>query len=203
MKNNKWCVYKHTSPSKGVYIGITKQNPVIRWSNGSGYKRNPYFYKAIQKYGWDNFKHEILFSNLTQEEAERYEKNLISEYRNGGKCYNILDGGLAAVVDTSKKVYQYTLEGKFLKEWTSATEAAKFYKVTQSTITKIVVIQITELKLLVDLFFSYNKTSKKDPIISVSTKAVNQYDLHMNLIKNGHLEEKSKKTSQIEELGHV
>lgn len=32
MKNNKWCVYKHTSPSKGVYIGITKQNPVIRWS---------------------------------------------------------------------------------------------------------------------------------------------------------------------------
>ena len=78
------------------------------------YERNPYFYKAIQKYGWDNFKHEILFSNLTQEEAERYEKNLISEYRNGGKCYNILDGGLAAVVDTSKKVYQYTLEGKFL-----------------------------------------------------------------------------------------
>ena len=49
MKNNKWCVYKHTSPSKGVYIRITKQNPVIRWSNGSGYKRNPYFYKAIQK----------------------------------------------------------------------------------------------------------------------------------------------------------
>ena len=76
MKNNKWCVYKHTSPSKGVYIRITKQNPVIRWSNGSGYKRNPYFYKAIQKYGWDNFKHEILFSNLTQEEAERYEKKL-------------------------------------------------------------------------------------------------------------------------------
>ena len=182
MKNNKWCVYKHTSPSKGVYIGITKQNPVIRWSNGSGYKRNPYFYKAIQKYGWDNFKHEILFSNLTQEEAERYEKNLISEYRNGGKCYNILDGGLAAVVDTSKKVYQYTLEGKFLKEWTSATEAAKFYKVTQSTITNCCNPNY-RTKTACGFIFSYNKTSKKDPIISVSTKAVNQYDLHMNLIK--------------------
>lgn len=30
MKNNKWCVYKHTSPSGGIYIGITKQNPIVR-----------------------------------------------------------------------------------------------------------------------------------------------------------------------------
>lgn len=109
-------------------------------------------------------------------------KNLISEYRNGGKCYNILDGGLAAVVDTSKKVYQYTLEGKFLKEWTSATEAAKFYKVTQSTITNCCNPNY-RTKTACGFIFSYNKTSKKDPIISVSTKAVNQYDLHMNLMK--------------------
>ena len=38
MKNNKWCVYKHTSPSGGIYIGITKQNPIVRWNNGFGYK---------------------------------------------------------------------------------------------------------------------------------------------------------------------
>ena len=38
MKNNKWCVYKHTSPSGGIYIGITKQNPIVRWNNGFGYR---------------------------------------------------------------------------------------------------------------------------------------------------------------------
>lgn len=94
MKNNKWCVYKHTSPSKGVYIGITKQNPVIRWSNGSGYKRNPYFYKAIQKYGWDNFKHEILFSNLTQEEAEKSYLRLLDEGWTPQQARSILPNSL-------------------------------------------------------------------------------------------------------------
>lgn len=79
MKNNKWCVYKHTSPSGGIYIGITKQNPIVRWNNGFGYKRNPHFYNAIQKYGWNNFQHEIIFSNLTQEEAEKCYLRLLNE----------------------------------------------------------------------------------------------------------------------------
>ena len=36
-----YCVYKHTSPSGKVYIGMTcKDPPEKRWSNGNGYKRN-------------------------------------------------------------------------------------------------------------------------------------------------------------------
>ncbi len=31
-------VYSHTSPSGKKYIGITKQKPEHRWSNGDGYK---------------------------------------------------------------------------------------------------------------------------------------------------------------------
>lgn len=56
-----YCVYKHTSPSNKVYIGITSQEPERRWKNGNGYKKNLYFTKAIKKYGWDNFAHEILW----------------------------------------------------------------------------------------------------------------------------------------------
>lgn len=38
-------VYKHTTPSKKVYIGITNQKPERRWGkNGRGYKDNDYFY---------------------------------------------------------------------------------------------------------------------------------------------------------------
>lgn len=182
MKNNKWCVYKHTSPSGGIYIGITKQNPIVRWNNGFGYKRNPHFYNAIQKYGWNNFQHEIIFSNLTQEEAENYEKIFIAKYKNGGKCYNILDGGLHSIVNTSKKVYQYSLEGKFLKEWNSAVEAAEFYKVSQSTITNCCIPKY-RTKTACGFIFSYNKIITQSSVIPISLKPINQYDLNMNLIK--------------------
>ena len=46
------------------------QEPEKRWGvNGRNYKSSPHFYSAIQKYGWDNFEHNILFTNLTKEEA--------------------------------------------------------------------------------------------------------------------------------------
>lgn len=92
-----YCVYKHTSPSGKVYIGITnKQPPERRWySGGIGYKRQQLFWRAIQKYGWDNFEHEILFKNLTKEEACEKEIELIKIYdsANPNKGYNCSSGG--------------------------------------------------------------------------------------------------------------
>lgn len=52
--------------------------PERRWNNGYGYKRRPYFMNAIRKYGWDSFKHEMLFVGLSKEEAERKETSLLS-----------------------------------------------------------------------------------------------------------------------------
>lgn len=77
----KYCVYKHTSPNGKVYIGITSRNPLSRWKNGHGYKNNPHFWNAIVKYGWDNFKHEILFDGLTKDEACEKEVELIAKYK--------------------------------------------------------------------------------------------------------------------------
>jgi hypothetical protein len=62
---NTYIVYKHTSPNNKVYIGITKKKPNDRWASGFGYEHQIYFFRAIVKYGWDNFKHEILYTNLT------------------------------------------------------------------------------------------------------------------------------------------
>lgn len=80
-----------------LYIGQTKynQNPNKRWRNGEGYKRCTHFYNAIQKYGWDNFEHEILYDNLTLEEANQLEEKLIAEYdtMNPDKGYNLKSGG--------------------------------------------------------------------------------------------------------------
>lgn len=93
IKNFK--VYKHTSPSNKVYIGITSQDTKQRWNNGKGYKHNKYFTRAIQNYGWDNFSHEVLFDNLTEEEAKLMEQCYIALYDsfNKEKGYNQTLGG--------------------------------------------------------------------------------------------------------------
>ena len=63
MEDN-WTVYKHISPSGKVYIGITSIVPELRWKKGYG--KQTIFGKAVGKYGWNNFTHEILFTHLTK-----------------------------------------------------------------------------------------------------------------------------------------
>lgn len=90
-----YLVYKHTSPSGKVYIGITCETLAQRCKRGKGYRSNQAFWIAIQKYGWDNIKHEILFTGLSKDEAERREVELIAHYRSNEKAYgyNIASGG--------------------------------------------------------------------------------------------------------------
>lgn len=88
-----YVVYRHTSPSGKVYIGITCTKPEKRWRNGNGYKNSIKFYSAIQKYRWDNFKHEILFSGLNEISAKMIEEDLIYYYKKQNISYNITDGG--------------------------------------------------------------------------------------------------------------
>lgn len=92
---SKYCVYKHTSPSGKVYIGITQQRPEDRWQGGRGYRRNEYFFRAILKYGWDNFTHEILAAGLDKATACKIEVELIraGRYNDKRHGYNITNGG--------------------------------------------------------------------------------------------------------------
>lgn len=94
--DNSYSVYMHISPKGKRYIGITKRNPVKRWGyNGYCYRHNEYFYRAINKYGWDNFQHLILYSCLSKEDAESIEIELIAKYKttNNKYGYNIENGG--------------------------------------------------------------------------------------------------------------
>lgn len=92
-----YTVYQHKNKINGkVYIGITSQKPEQRWgSQGCNYKSSPHFYSAIQKYGWDNFEHNILFTDLTKEQACLKEQALIKEYNSINRefGYNSTSGG--------------------------------------------------------------------------------------------------------------
>ena len=109
-------VYKHTCPNEKIYIGITKQQPIKRWGyNGYGYRKNTLFYRAIQKYGWSNIKHEILYENLSKEEAEQKEIELIEKYKSNQPKYgyNIANGGntTGTVSEATKEKISKTLKG--------------------------------------------------------------------------------------------
>lgn len=97
----KFIVYEHLFPNGKRYFGITSKRPNARWEGGTGYDKQhqPVMYNAIQKYGWDNIQHIILFEELSFDEACAKEKELIAEYRTnccryGDDCgYNMTDGG--------------------------------------------------------------------------------------------------------------
>lgn len=91
-----WCLYVHTNLiNNKKYIGITSQVPEKRWLGGYGYDRRLRFGRAIKKYGWNSFKHEILYCGLNEEEANRLERELIKEWKTQDPAYgyNMTDGG--------------------------------------------------------------------------------------------------------------
>lgn len=98
MNENNYSVYMHKNTINGkVYIGITCQEPKKRWLYGNGYRQNNYFNNAIKKYGWNQFEHIILETNLTKEQAEKLEIEKIKEYNSTNQIYgyNIQNGGSA------------------------------------------------------------------------------------------------------------
>lgn len=119
MEHN-YCVYKHTAPNGKVYVGQTCQTPERRFGkDGYRYKGSTLFYNAIQKYGFDNFQHEIIFNNLTKEEADEKEIQLIHECRSNERefGYNLQDGGSSgSPTEETRKKMSMKQKGKIISE---------------------------------------------------------------------------------------
>ena len=132
-----YTVYKHTVPNGKVYIGITSRSVYTRWRNGgNGYKKNKHFYAAIQKYGWQNIKHEVLFEGLTKDQAEQKEIELIALYKSnqreygynkatGGRTnsgYHISEERKKRISDSLKKIYSTQKNAKYGKPLSEETK---------------------------------------------------------------------------------
>lgn len=141
--NGNYCVYCHTNKINGKkYIGQTRITPSIRWgSNGCKYKGCRHFWYAIQKYGWDNFDHEIIASGLTLEEANNFESLLIDKLRTRETKYgyNIsAGGGNKEISEETLQIWREQRKGNspFAKKvecegkvFSSITDCANFYNI--------------------------------------------------------------------------
>ena len=160
----RYLVYKHTSPSGKVYIGISYKT--IQERKNDGYGHNARFRAAIKKYGWDKFKHEVVADGLTLEEAHRLERELIAESNSTDPIYgyNISSGGEAPF--------------KGLKH-TSATKA-KISKVNKGKVVSLETRQRLSLALKGKLI------GEKNPMYGKPKSAANiqkQYESHRNQMK--------------------
>lgn len=120
--------------------------------NGNGYKGCRYFYRAIQCYGWNNFKHEILETNLTHDEADELEQTYIRKYKSNDFYwgYNLEGGGRYSKINVTrksecedeimeywsypKKIAQYDLTGNIIKVWKNTKSASESLHITYSRI---------------------------------------------------------------------
>jgi group I intron endonuclease len=193
-ENNQYKLYIHTVPKEiscydwnKYYVGITSKNNVNhRWENGCGYKSQP-FYRAIKKYGWNNMKHDVIYDNLTYQEAVRLEQIVILLLRSNISLYgyNITAGGEGVngyvmpqkererrsecykgknnpfynckhTSETrklmslhhydcsgdnnhhNKHVFMFDLDGHFLKEYVSITDACKDNNITDMCIIRAI-----------------------------------------------------------------
>ena len=82
-----YTVYQHVTPDGMYYFGQTNDIK-RRWSsNGIRYKGTS-LYPYIEKFGWDNIKHIVLFENQSKEDALKIEDSLIISGWEKGNCIN-------------------------------------------------------------------------------------------------------------------
>lgn len=105
---HKYLVYKYTCIiSNKSYIGQTRdltKRAAAHRKSGSGCVA---FRNAIQKYGWNNFKLEVLADCLTVEQANELEQKYIIEHCTMAPTgYNLTSGGLNRIVseETRQKI---------------------------------------------------------------------------------------------------
>lgn len=131
MAGRTFYIYCHTAPNGKRYIGQTCQEPEKRWNNGWGYVGQPYFKRAIDKYGWESFRHEILAVCHTKEMADLLETHLIAFFdtRNHSKGYNLTAGGggwlgMTCSEETKRKISEAntgnTWDDERKKTWSEA-----------------------------------------------------------------------------------
>ena len=188
MENN-YSVYQHVTPDGMYYFGAT-QNVERRWSNnGAEYKRTslqPY----IEKYGWDNIKHIVLFKDQSKEDALFIEDFLIETAREDGVCINKQRSGLITKEDGYKQQHYQQNRDEILEQ------KQEYYQKNRD--------EILEQK---QEYYKHNKDKRKKYLEKNREKILEQrqeyYEKNQNKIReyNRQRYQRKKEEKQLKEFG--
>lgn len=114
----EYIVYKITNTvNNKLYFGVTQQSLIKRWQQHkcNSNKKNYHLYNAIKKYGFNNFKIEIVYKAKNKKDMFSKEKELISMYKTNLREYgynNSLGGeasrfGCKMTDEQKKKISEY------------------------------------------------------------------------------------------------
>lgn len=189
-----YIVYKTTNLiNSKVYYGVHRTNPdIFDGYIGCGVSKRDLkksklkgFPAAVHKYGYESFKRETIKIFPDSEEGKKQAYELEAQIVNE-KCvksnmtYNLVRGGKFTIYENLRKVVsQYTLEGKFIRTWSSITEAQETLGISniQACITK---------KYKHAGYYQWRFYTNEDDIepVIIKEKSVYQFDLLGNLIKS-------------------
>ena len=199
MENN-YTVYQHITPDKMYYFGAT-QNVERRWrNNGAEYKRTalqPY----IEKFGWDNIQHIVLFKDQTRENALWIEDFLITTAQEDGVCINKQRSGLVSKEEGYSREYYETNKEQIREQKQQYYEQNKdkfkeYYETNKE--------QIREQK---QQYYEQNKDKRKDYLEQNKDKIRKQRQQRYQKNRDKELKQsrqryqRKKEEQQLKELG--
>lgn len=147
IKNNKIYVGVHGTENPEIFDGYLGNGVNINYPSSIKNPKCPFQY-AVKKYGFSSFKRTTIRVFDTQQEALDLEEYIVDEeFIKRQDTYNItIGGGLPPLLN--KIIYQYSLDGNFIKEWDSIVKAANYYNISQTSIGKAVLYKRTSCNYL-------------------------------------------------------
>ena len=186
-----------------IYIGIhdTFENITDTYLGCGCYSDRPSSYKnktepfakAIVKYGPENFQRYTLAEFNTRKEALNLEKILVDEnFIKRKDTYNLVVGGGDPPHQT-KTIYQYDLNGNYIKSWENIKTTTKTFNLGKDAL----INAIKNKTNCANSFWSYEKHELIDISMYKQTRRsyIKQYDKDLNFIAEyPSIKETSEKT---------
>lgn len=182
---NMACVYGLQSPVSDEirYIGKTIQvekNRLI--AHISDAKRKPHrtVCKWVNSLSPDRPRLKVLFRGA-EEQVMKMEKVLIAHYKQLSNLTNSSRGGETGMTGGVKSVFQYSIKGKFIKEWEGIRMASIFYNIHRSVINRA--CKGERNKVAMGCIWRYNVGQKAEDIPKSELKEILRRKRNPNLIK--------------------
>lgn len=184
IKNNKIYIGVHKTPTPYEFDGYIGNGIYITQPSSYIYSKTA-LEAAVKKYGTSSFVRTVLKVFDNEDDAYKAESDIVNEeFIARPDVYNMVIGGKNLYCEkATTPIYQYSLSGDFLKEYSSFKEVEKLFKVGSPALSEVCSCN-TSCK---GFYWSKTKVDRLNLSAYKSTKvhnALHMYDLEGNYIKS-------------------